>query len=469
MLVKESKLKKFVSWFLKSPARVIVCSFLLVIAIGTFLLSLPISHQEGVYFSVFDALFTTVSATCVTGLIVADTGTSLSVFGKVVLICLIQVGGLGLVTITSFFYNIFRRKIELRAKRLAQESSSSFSLSELPNLLKTFVGVTFVFEFTGGVILSTQYVPLFGWAPGIGRAFFQSISAFCNAGFDVLGDTQFGPFCSLTGFNNNPVVLITTGMLIVFGGLGFIVWGDIINFFTKKSEFRTHSKIMIKLTVLLILIGTISFLVFEWSNTSDGSIGTMSLPEKLVTAFFESVSLRTAGFSSVNLSNLTDTSKAMSCILMFIGTGSGSTGGGIKITTMAVLVFSVFSELRGNSQTVIEKSIVTKALVTKALAIFFSGLTIVAVLAFILSITERAALDSGQISFLDLIYEATSAFGTVGDSSANTPTLSSLGQLFIIPAMFFGRIGPITLALSLAIKEQKNVSVVYPEARIHIG
>lgn len=466
MLVKETRSKSFIKWLMGSPARVIILSFLAIILVGTILLSLPIAVQPGRYFTIFDALFTAVSATCVTGLIVTDTATTFTAFGKVVIIILIQIGGLGLMTITSFFFSLARKKVDLKARMLAQESAGSFNFTEIPRLLKFIIGITVSIEIIGGLVLSLEYVPKFGIADGFSKAFFQSISAFCNAGFDILGDTEAGAYSSLIGMNDNPLVLITTALLIIFGGLGFIVWADMANIIRgKNNRIKTHSKIVIKITLVLLALGFLFFLILEWNNPSFGQTAS----QKMLSAFFQSSSLRTAGFTSVNLTGLTDTSKVLSAIFMLIGAGSGSTGGGIKVTTFAVIIFSVWSELRGKSETIAEKSHIVQPIINKALAIFFSGIAIVTVLTLTLTLTEHVAISAGRISTVDLFYEAASAFATVGLSTADTPQLTSIGQLCIIPAMFLGRVGPVTMALSMAMKERKNAGAVYPDAKIHIG
>ena len=468
MLVKKSRRQIFLNWFLKNPRRMIVMSFLFVILTGTFLLSLPISTRPGIPFTVFDALFTATSATCVTGLIVSDTATTFTTFGKFVIITLIQIGGLGPLTITSFVLSFTKKKVSLKTRRLASESSGSFSYSELPVLLRFIIIITLAFEFIGGLILSLDYVPRFGPVNGISKAFFQAVSSFCNAGFDIIGDTEYGRFCSLTPFYDDPLVLITTAVLIIFGGLGFVVWIDLFSF-NETHRLRTHTKIMLKMTALLLISGTVLYLIFDWDNTLPGGLGNYSSGQKVLAAFFQSASMRTAGFNSIDLKSMTDGSKFISVVLMFIGAGSGSTAGGIKVTTFAILIYAVVSEFRGSDDLIAEKSHISGALVRRSLTILVSGIAVVSILSLILSVTERAAIVTGRISFIDLLFEAASAFGTVGVTSANTSHLTSIGQLFIIPVMFIGRVGPITMALSFAIRDNKLVNTVYPEGKVHIG
>jgi len=468
MLVKRSSSHNLFRWLFAKPARMIVTSFLFVDLIGTILLTLPIATLSGQSIGVFKALFTTVSATCVTGLVVQDTATTFSPFGKIVIIMLIQIGGLSLITITSVFLNFARRRVGLRAKLLAQESSGSFSFMELPALLKSIFLTTFLFEFTGFVLLASQFVPLYGWIQGLGKAGFTAVSAFCNAGFDLMGNTASGPYSSLTAFNGNPIIMFTVGFLIIFGGLGFIVWHDLFNFY-KTRKLRLQSKIAIIMTSSLVIFGMIFFLAVEWNNTGELAMGLLPNWQKPIAAFFQSVTMRTAGFNSINMSNLFDGTKLISVILMFIGAGSGSTGGGIKVSTFMILVYAVIAEIRGRGEVIVLKNKIAKSAVSRAISIFILGLLVMVGLSLILTFTEAASLKNGTFEYLDLLFESASAFGTVGVSSAQTPTLTSLGQFFIIPAMFIGRVGPIAFAITLAIREPKPTTNVYPESKIQLG
>jgi len=473
MLIKKSRLHNFTKWLFSKPARTIVLSFVLVDFIGTLLLLLPAASQDGKSIGLLGALFTTVSCTCVTGLVVTDTATHFTTFGRYVIICLIQIGGLGLVTLTTFFISLARKKVGLRAKVLAQEASGSFSFMELPQLIKSIILITLGFEGTGFVLLASQYIPRFGWIDGLSKAGFQAVSAFCNAGFDLMGDTASGPYSSLTAWNGNPVVIMTTGFLIIFGGLGFTVWRDIFKH-RRGDKFRLHSIIAMTMTATLVIGGMIFFLLVEWSNTGIdstgvGALGTLPEWQRPIAAFFQSVTLRTAGFNSISQSNLTDASKFISSALMFIGAGSGSTGGGIKISTFTILVYTVICDIRGRDAITIKKQQVSHSLVQRAVTILFLGLAIMLGLSLALCFTERKALEAGTFEYLDLLFESASAFGTVGVTSASTPTLLPISQWLIIPAMFLGRVGPATFAISLAMHEEKNQTKIYPEAKISIG
>lgn len=468
MLVKKRRLHAFIKWFFDKPARVIVSSFLLVDLVGTLLLMLPISSQNGISLGLINSLFTTISATCVTGLVVVDTATHFTAFGRVVIICLIQIGGLGLVTITTFFLNLARKRVGLRARVLAQESSGSFSFMELPQLVKSIILTTLMFEFAGFVLFATQFVPQFGWAGGLSRAAFQAVSAFCNAGFDLMGDTASGPYSSLTAYTGNPVVVLTTAFLIICGGLGFIVWRDLFNY-RKTKTLRLHSKIVLAITFALLFSGTVFFLFAEWNNRGVQALGTLPEWQRPMAAFFQSVTMRTAGFNTINMSNMNAGTKLFSVFLMFIGAGSGSTGGGIKVTTFSLLLHSIFSGIRGRDEIIIRKHQISRVPVQRAVAIFVLGMGLMLTLSMVLSFTEAAALHNGRFEYLDLLFEAASAFGTVGVSAAQTPALTTLSHIFIIPVMFIGRVGPVTFALSLAMREPKEMTNIYPEGKIQIG
>jgi len=483
MLVRQSKAKRVIEWMMDRPARVIVSSFLLIVLIGTLLLMLPFVTNSGKSIGFFDSFFTTVSATCVTGLVVRDTATTFNTLGRVILLLLIQVGGLGLVTIYTFAVSFFRRKVNIRTRLLARESTGSFSMSEIRGLLLTIIMMTLGFEMIGFIIFATQMVPMFGLGSGIFKSMFLSVSAFCNAGFDLLGETATGPYSSFTGFNNNPVILITATFLIFSGGLGFHVWKDLIDFSRKKissiinhdKKERTnihimlHTRLAFFMTLGLLVIGTILILIMEWSNKNGLTIGNLTGGSKLTASLFQSMSMRTAGFNSIDLLAMRDCTKIVCAVLMFIGAGSGSTGGGIKVQVFALLFCSIKSDISGNEEVIFHNHLVSRDTVRRALTIFSLGIFLVVFLACILSVTERALIAQGKFTFVDLLFESASAFGTVGVSSASTPQFSFWGQLAIIPVMFLGRVGPMTFAMGLVMKKSKQFKNVYPEAKIHLG
>ena len=483
MLVRRRKTKKIVEWMLDRPARVIIASFLVIMFIGTILLMLPFATNSGKSIGFFDSLFTTVSATCVTGLVVRDTATTFNGFGRTVLLLLIQVGGLGLVTIYSFAVSMFRRKVTVRTRVLAQENTGSFSYSELKGLLKTIISMTFGFEFIGFVLFATQFVPEYGYGSGLFKALFSSVSAFCNAGFDLMGDTASGPYSSFTAYNGNVVVMLTATFLIFSGGLGFHVWKDLIDYTVQKIRtimkhdkkertnihMKFHTRLAFFMTIALLASGTLLILVLEWSNTDGLTLGNLPISEKLNASLFQSMSLRTAGMNSIDLLAMRDCTKVVCVILMFIGAGAGSTGGGIKVQAFALLISTVKNDLMGKNEVIIHNHRVNRSTIQRALTIFTLGLSLMLILTCVLSFTERRLIASGQFTFLDVVFESASAFGTVGLSSAATPSFSFWGQLAIIPVMFLGRVGPLTFAMGLVAKERKSFQSIYPEAKIHLG
>ncbi len=439
--------------FSLAPTKLIVISFFSII-IGAVLLALPLSSNDGKSVRFLDALFTATSATCVTGLVVVDTKTQWSVFGQTIILMLIQLGGLGLVTLATFFTVLIRRKIGLKGMLLAQESVNYYSIEGILTLVRKIVIVTFCIELLGAIILSIRFIPKFG-VHGIYVSIFTSISAFCNAGFDIMGD-----FKSLTEYNNDPIVIYTVSSLIIIGGLGFLVWKDLYEFKLNKNVLL-HTKIVIIMTALLIIGGSFSFYIFEHNNPL--TMGNLSQFEKINSAFFHSVVTRTAGFNSLPTNEMREISKVITIILMFIGAAPGSTAGGIKVTTLGVLLIAIISQIRGNNDAVAFNRIIPHNVVSKAITITaLSGMLVIVVTTVVL------AIENG--TFINILYEATSAFGTVGLSTGITPTLSSLSKLLIIITMFLGRVGPLSFAIALTLRTNKNVSgIIYPEAKIIVG
>ncbi len=483
MLIRRTRTRKVLDWMMDRPARVIVFSFLLIMIIGTILLMMPFATKSGESIGLFDAMFSTVSATCVTGLVVRDTATTFNTFGRIVLLCLIQVGGLGLVTIYTFAVSMFRRQVDVKTRLLAQESTGSFSFTELKGLLRTIIFMTAFFEMTGFILYATQLVPKFGWGSGLFKSLFLGVSAFCNAGFDLFGDTASGPYSSFLAFNGNTVIMLTTVFLIFSGSLGFHVWKDLIDYSVGKIKalknhdkktrtnirMKLHTRLAFIMMVALLLVGAVLFLIMEWTNQAPLSLGTLSLGQKLKASLFQSMSMRTAGMNSVDLLAMRDCTKILCVVLMFIGAGAGSTGGGIKVQVFALLFYSVKSDLTGKSEVVFRNHRVSRETVQRALTIFTLGITLVLALACILSVTERSLISQGKCTFVDLLFESASAFGTVGVTSAATSQFSFWGQLAIMPVMFLGRVGPLTFAMGLVMKNRKKANNVYPEAQIHLG
>lgn len=443
------------------PARVIVISFLILILVGTALLMLPISSKTG-NFRPLDAFFTATSATCVTGLVMGDTYALWTPFGQGVILTLIQLGGLGLSTLTIGFSLFVRRKLGIREMKLASESSGGNSLN-IVGLLKLAIGFTFACEAVGACLLAIRFVPSYG-VNGIWPSIFCAVSAYCNAGFDVLGFVPGNS--SMTVFAGDPLVSLTVSFLIIIGGLGFIVVQDIYLCkiqprFQHKDPMRLnfHSQICLGVTVALLFFGTVGFFILEYDNT----MAHLNILEKINCAFFQATNTRTAGFASVNIGSQHEFTKILSVLLMFIGACPGSTGGGIKTTTFMVLAVTVISTIRGKNEAVILRHRFSVPTVYKALT--------VTIVAFLLVFVDAGVISSlnPQIPYLDCLYEATSAFGTVGLSANVTPNLDPISKLILIFTMFIGRVGPLSFGLSILMRHKAKGDSIYPEGRMLIG
>ncbi len=443
---------------LKNPALIIVSSFAILILVGALLLTLPFMNRTGSFTPFLDALFTATSATCVTGLIVYDTYVYFNMAGQTVIIALIQLGGLGLVTLTSFFYLLIGKRMNLRTAHLTQESGSSDDKIDTVRLVKMVVFLTASIEAVGALLLMCYFVPAYG-TYGIFMSVFFAISAYCNAGFDLLG--MHGEYSSLISINQNPWVLTILMLLIISGGLGFIVWQDLWNF-RRRRRLLLHSKIVLVTTGILILSGATLFLLTEWSNPA--TMGNMGVGGKILNAFFQSVTTRTAGFDSIGNGEMTTLSKFISVIYMFIGAAPGSTGGGIKVTTLVVLLMTVVSVTRGRTDTVIRNRRVDKLVVYKALSVAFLGMLLVMITTGVLLATESSS------SEINALFESTSAFATVGLSVGISAEAHELGKIMLIIGMFLGRVGPVSFALSISMaagaREKKQVM---PDAKIWVG
>lgn len=444
-----------------NPARMISASFAVVIAIGTLLLWLPISSKARVFTPLLDCLFTAASATCVTGLVVYDTYTHWSAFGHGVLLMLIQIGGLGLVTFTSFFNLVVGRKLGLRGMRLASESINSTSFGDVPYLLRMIITFTLAVEASGALLLGLYFVPRFGLR-GIAISIFLAISAFCNAGFDVLG--FLGEYTSLTSLNDSYLVLFTIMLLIIIGGLGFIVWNDLMAW-RKTRTLLLHTKVVLLVTAFLLLLGTVCFLLFEWNNPA--TLQPMSLKEKIGAGCLQSVTMRTAGFNSIDLYSMHDATKVFSIVLMFIGAAPGSTGGGIKVTTIAVIVMTAVSISRGKDEPYLLGRRLSANVVYRSLAILFLGIVVSGITAIILILT--CPLEQNGLTGVDAAFEAVSAFATVGVSSGVTAVTNWVGKIALTLTMFIGRVGPVSFGLTLAAQQKINRKLIVPEGKIVVG
>ena len=445
-------------WLAGSSATQTICSsFLLVIAVGTLLLTLPISSRTG-RLGVIDAMFTATSATCVTGLIVRDTWSQFSLFGQVVILMLIQVGGLGLVTLTSFFALAARRRMGFRDLRLLGESVSADGLSKATEVLKIVIKLAAAFEAVGIVLLLFAFVPQFG-AEGVWVSVFTAISAFCNAGFDLFG--RFGAYSSLVPYVNNYYVQAVIMFMIMAGGLGFMVWVELAEY-RKKRRLSLHAKVVLQFSVIFWVGGAVLLALLEWSNPR--TMGGLSVPGKIMAALFQSVSTRTAGMNTIDLAACSPISKLLMSVLQFIGAAPGSTGGGVKVTTFAVLILTIRSVAQGRDDCVIGGHHIESKTVYRALTIIVLG----AVAAFGSAVVVYYNT-AETVSVIDCIFESCSAFGTVGLSVGVTGQLNTGAKLLYMACMFMGRVGPVSLAISLTAKPDDNKRKVLPVGHINVG
>lgn len=445
-------------WLAGSSATQTICSsFLLVIAVGTLLLTLPISSRTG-RLGVIDAMFTATSATCVTGLVVRDTWSQFSLFGQVIILMLIQVGGLGLVTLTSFFALAARRRMGFRDLRLLGESVSADGLSKATEVLKIVIKLAAAFEAVGIVLMLFAFVPQFG-AEGVWVSVFTAISAFCNAGFDLFG--RFGAYSSLVPYVNNYYVQAVIMFMIMAGGLGFMVWVELAEY-RKKRRLSLHAKVVLQFSVIFWVGGAVLLALLEWSNP--GTMGGLSVPGKIMAALFQSVSTRTAGMNTIDLAACSPISKLLMSVLQFIGAAPGSTGGGVKVTTFAVLILTIRSVAQGRDDCVIGGHHIESKTVYRALTIIVIG----AVAAFGSAVVVYYNT-AETVSVIDCIFESCSAFGTVGLSVGVTGQLNTGAKLLYMACMFMGRVGPVSLAISLTAKPDDNKRKVLPVGHINVG
>ena len=457
---RENKLQKFLRQ--SSPTRIIAVSFVCVILVGTILLILPFSSRAGRFTDPVNALFTATSATCVTGLSVYDTYSYWSEFGQAVILLLIQCGGLGLSTFVTAFSLLFRRKLGIRELSLVRESAGGSSL-DVVSLLRVVVLFTLACEAIGAGLLMLRFVPQYG-GHGVWVSVFVSISAFCNAGFDIL---SFVPDnSSLTAFNGDPLVILTISGLILIGSTGFVIFQDIYRrkirpVFRRAPRERLsfHSQVCLRATLALVVLGTVLIFILEFDNT----LGELSFFEKLNAAFFQSVNTRTSGFFSVNIAEEKDLTKLITIILMFIGGCPGSVAGGVKVTTMVVLFAAVKSTLMGEEDTILLRHRFDKNMVSKSLTVVTLGLFIVAIdTAVIMGLHEG-------VDIMDALIETVSAFATVGLTAATTAKLGVIAKLVLAVTMFIGRVGPVSLGLAILMRGSKKGGVILPEGRMLIG
>ncbi|MGP4082853.1 TrkH family potassium uptake protein [Pseudalkalibacillus sp. R45] len=432
-----------------TPPRILAFSFIALITLGTLLLKLPIATEEEITW--LTALFTSTSASTITGLVVVDTGSVYTLFGEIVILCLIQAGGVGIMTFAVLIVLMLSKKIGIRFMLLIQQALNQSSYGGILRLVKVLLIFAFVSETIGALILMSLWVPEMGWKQGAYASIFHSISGFNSAGFSIWSD-------SLISHNNNPVILTVISTLFVLSGLGFTVILDL--YYSRKfRELSLHSKLMIIGTVVINFIALIVIFTLEFTNVK--TIGQMTLSDKLFNSYFQAVTPRSAGLNSVDVSSMEDASVFFTIILMFIGAGSTSTGGGIKLTTFIALLLSVATFLRGKSEAVILGRTISDSTIIRAFAITVILLGILFSTVFIMMITEDA-------SFIEILFEAVSAISTCGLSMGITGELSSVGQLVIILLMYFGKLGPLTLLFILA-KPTIRRKVRYPYGEIITG
>lgn len=440
-----------------SPAQSIAIAFAVIILIGTILLSLPAASRTGEAHSVVDALMAATSATCVTGLVPGDTFTMWSDFGQTVLLILIELGGLGFMSMASLVILLLRKKVGLRQRMMMAQALSLDDMQSVWKLQKWVLGGSLLIQLTGAGVLFLRFLPDYGVGTALKWGVFHSVSAFCNAGFDLFGQLQ--PGASLMPFQNDPVVLLTLAALIILGGLGFFVWEEVMRL-RRFKKFSVYTKLVLLTTGFLVIGGTVFVLAFEWNNPN--TLGPMGTGEKLLNGFFQSVTLRTAGFAAVDQALLTDSGKAVSMVLMFIGGSSGSTAGGLKTVTFVVLVLFILARIRGKHHVTVFRRTVPTEKVTDAMTLtsvmfllaLFGGIFICA--------TSPVGLTNGM-------FESVSALATVGLTAGVTPLLSLPAKLLIIVFMYFGRVGVLTLSLGFLSGDKAQERFRYATTNLLIG
>ena len=442
-----------------TTTQIIMMSFIVAIFVGSLLLSLPISAADGKAVPYVDALFTATTATCVTGLVTLPTVSTWSVFGQIVILSLIQIGGLGIITIMSALMILFHKKMGIGDRLLLQDAFNLNSLSGIVRFVKKVMLGTFVVEGVGALLYMTVFVPEFG-AKGIWISVFTSISAFCNAGIDIIADN------SLCNYATNPVINSVTSLLIILGGIGYIVWWDVMRVIQNpagRRRFRDltlHSKIAITATIMLLFGGAVLIFLFEYNNPL--TIKEMSLFDKIQVSLFQSVTTRTAGFATVPQQDLTNATSILCLLLMFIGGSPVGTAGGIKTVTIAVLAVSALATIRNRDEVSMFDRSISREAVNKAVAVTAMSFAIMFLSTLLLSAaTERDTLD--------VLYETVSATATVGLTRDLTPYLNFAGKAVIIGTMYLGRVGPISLALALNSKRKRNNIIKNPTEEISVG
>lgn len=443
--IKKKVLKQF------SSARIILFGFIIMIFVGASILSLPISSRSREFTPFIDALFTATSASCVTGLIVYDTATHWSVFGKIIIIAMIQCGGLGVVTMLTVFTQVTGKKIGLRDRATLQSALSAPQIGGIVRLTSFIFKGTIIIEMIGALLMFPRFMKDFGITKGIYYSVFHSISAFCNAGFDLMGDVS--KFSSLTKYQSDIMINITIMLLILIGGLGFLIWKDIVDYRFDIKRYSTQTKIVLTMTFILVLFPSVLFFFTEFS--------TLDIKTRVLSSLFQSVTPRTAGFNTIDYTKFSDNGIAMTIILMLIGGGSGSTAGGIKMTTIFILVVTMCSVLKQDKEVAVFKKRIEPDIIKNAVAVFALDIFLFIVGSMIISGIEGFSLK-------ETMFECASAVATVGLTLGITPHLGIISKILLICMMYFGRVGGITLIFA-AVTPKKNGNARYPKDQVAVG
>ena len=440
-----------------SPTKIIALTFAVIILLGALLLTLPVASRSGVSCGFRPALFTATSATCVTGLVLYDTWTQWSAFGQIVIISLIEIGGLGFMSAASLVIFLLRRKVGLKQRLVMAQALSVTDMEGVVHLQKTVLVGSLGIQAVGALVLFLRFLPEFGLWTAVRWGVFHSISAFCNAGFDIFG--CIAPGSSLMVWNSDPVVLLTLAMLVIVGGLGFLVWEEIARI-RKFRQFSVYTKLVLISSLVLLVFGTVCFCALEWNNP--GTLGSMTLGGKILNGFFQSVTVRTAGFAAIDQKMLTDASKAVSAVLMLIGGSSGSTAGGAKTVTVVVLALFLWTRGRGRSTVTVFRRTIPDGQVLDAMTIV-SALVALAVFGSIFICA------TSPVSFVDGLFESVSALATVGITADVTTSLSVPAQILIMIYMYFGRVGVLTISLGFLMGNRAEERFRYAQTNLLIG
>ncbi len=439
------------------PTQIIALVFATIILLGACLLTLPVASRNGISCGFLPALFTATSSTCVTGLVLFDTWTQFSGFGQTVIICLIEIGGLGFMSAASLVIFLLRRKVGLKQRMVMAQALSIDDMQSVVKLQKWVLFGSLTIQIVGALVLFLRFWPEFGLVQALKWGVFHAISAFCNAGFDIFGCIQPGQ--SIAAFNNDPVVCITLMALITLGGLGFFVWEEIARV-RRFKKFSVYTRLVLLTSAVLLVGGAILILALEWSNPA--TLGEMPVWQKILNSFFQSATLRTAGFVSFDQAGLTEGGKVVSMLLMLIGGSSGSTAGGVKTVTFVVLMMFVATRLRGRSNVTVWKHRILPEKVMDAMTIFTVMLGLSVLGAVVICVTS-------PVSFIDSLYETVSALATVGLTAGVTPRLGVVPQLMLILFMYFGRVGILTLSLGFLMSDRAEERFQYAHTNLLIG